>query len=96
MDAVLAPKFELRHLRYVIATAEFGGIRRAARGLDVQPSTISRHIRDRILSLEYPPGSFIDKAAICALSCVKVRGEIRPSWIMPATQRRPSRQASVA
>lgn len=46
MDAVLAPKFELRHLRYVIATAEFGGIRRAARGLDVQPSTISRHIRD--------------------------------------------------
>lgn len=28
---------------------------------------VSRHIRDRILSLEYPPGSFIDKAAICAL-----------------------------
>lgn len=46
MDAVLAPKFELRHLRYVIATAEFGGIRRAARCLDVQPSTISRRIRD--------------------------------------------------
>lgn len=28
---------------------------------------VSRHIRDRILSLDYPPGSFIDKAAICAL-----------------------------
>lgn len=27
---------------------------------------VSRHIRDRILSLEYPPGNFIDKAAICA------------------------------
>jgi DNA-binding transcriptional LysR family regulator len=40
------PQFELRHLRYVIATAELGGIRRAARVLDVQPSTISRHIRD--------------------------------------------------
>jgi DNA-binding transcriptional LysR family regulator len=41
-----SPRFELRHLRYVIALAELGGIRRAARALDVQPSTISRRIRD--------------------------------------------------
>ncbi len=40
------PKFELRHLRYLIAVVEFGGIRRAARALEVQPSTISRHIRE--------------------------------------------------
>lgn len=38
--------FELRHLRYVIAVAELGGIRKAARALDVQPSTISRRVRD--------------------------------------------------
>ncbi len=39
-------RFELRHLRYVIAMAEFGGIRKAARTLGVQPSTISRRVRD--------------------------------------------------
>lgn len=39
-------RFELRHLRYVIAVAELGGIRKAARALDVQPSTISRRVRD--------------------------------------------------
>lgn len=38
--------FELRHLRYVIAMAELGGIRKAARALNVQPSTISRRVRD--------------------------------------------------
>lgn len=39
-------QFELRHLRYIIAMAEFGGIRKAARALGVQPSTISRRVRD--------------------------------------------------
>lgn len=38
--------FELRHLRYVIATAELGGIRRAARRLGVDPGAVSRRIRD--------------------------------------------------
>lgn len=46
MEGAKTPRFELRHLRYVIAMAEFGGIRRAARALDVQPSTVSRRIRD--------------------------------------------------
>ena len=39
-------EFELRHLRYLLATADLGGIRRAARSLSVEPSTISRGIRD--------------------------------------------------
>ena len=39
-------KFELRHLRYFIAAAEQRSIRRAARMLTVEPSTISRRIRD--------------------------------------------------
>lgn len=38
--------FELRHLNYVIAMAELGGVRKAARMLNVQPSTISRRVRD--------------------------------------------------
>ncbi|NDV89294.1 LysR family transcriptional regulator [Aurantimonas aggregata] len=38
--------FELRHLRYVIATAEHGGIRRAARQLGVDPAAVSRRIRE--------------------------------------------------
>lgn len=46
MDAILAPKFELRHLRYVLAAAEQRSFRRAARSLSVEPSTISRRIRD--------------------------------------------------
>lgn len=37
---------ELRHLRYVIAAAECGSFRRAARALDVQQSAVSRRIRD--------------------------------------------------
>ena len=39
-------KFGLHHLRYVIATAELGGVRRAARHLGVDPGTVSRRIRD--------------------------------------------------
>ncbi|RUX03630.1 LysR family transcriptional regulator [Mesorhizobium sp. M8A.F.Ca.ET.208.01.1.1] len=39
-------KFELRHLRYVLAAAEQRSFRRAARSLSVEPSTISRRIRD--------------------------------------------------
>lgn len=39
-------EFELRHLRYLLATADLGGIRRAARSLSIEPSTISRGIRD--------------------------------------------------
>ncbi|WP_439527602.1 LysR substrate-binding domain-containing protein [Pannonibacter sp.] len=39
-------RFELRYLRYLIAMAEFGGIRKAARALGVQPSTVSRRVRD--------------------------------------------------
>lgn len=39
-------KFELRHLRYVLAAAEQRSFRRAARGLSVEPSTVSRRIRD--------------------------------------------------
>lgn len=39
-------KFELRHLRYFIAAAEQRSIRRAARLLSVEPSTVSRRIRD--------------------------------------------------
>ncbi|HEU5066796.1 MAG TPA: LysR family transcriptional regulator [Sphingomicrobium sp.] len=37
---------ELRHLRYVIAAAERGSFRRAARTLGVQESAVSRRIRD--------------------------------------------------
>jgi DNA-binding transcriptional LysR family regulator len=37
---------ELRHLRYVVAAAECGSIRRAAKGLKIQESAISRRIRD--------------------------------------------------
>lgn len=39
-------KFELRHLRYVIAAADQRSFRRAARSLSVEPSTVSRRIRD--------------------------------------------------
>lgn len=39
-------KFEMRHLRYVLAAAEHRSFRHAARALSVQPSTISRRIRD--------------------------------------------------
>jgi DNA-binding transcriptional LysR family regulator len=37
---------ELRHLRYVLAAAETGSIRAAARLLKVEQSAISRRIRD--------------------------------------------------
>lgn len=37
---------EVRHLRYVIAAAERGSFRRAARALSVQQSAVSRRIRD--------------------------------------------------
>jgi DNA-binding transcriptional LysR family regulator len=37
---------ELRHLRYVVAAAEHGSFRRAARASNVQESAISRRIRD--------------------------------------------------
>ena len=37
---------ELRHLRYVVAAAECGSFRRAAKALDIQESAISRRIRD--------------------------------------------------
>ena len=37
---------ELRHLRYVVAAAECGSFRRAARVLEIQESAISRRIRD--------------------------------------------------
>lgn len=37
---------ELSHLRYVIAAAEAGSFRAAARALDIRESTISRRIRD--------------------------------------------------
>lgn len=46
MTAANKTSFELRHLRYVIATAEHGGIRRAARHLGVDPGAVSRRIRD--------------------------------------------------
>lgn len=39
-------RFELRHLRYFIAAAEQRSIRRAARALSVEASTVSRRIRD--------------------------------------------------
>lgn len=39
-------RFELRHVRYVLAVAEQQSFRRAARSLSVEPSTISRRIRD--------------------------------------------------
>ena len=39
-------KFELRHLRYVIAAADHHSFRRAAQILAVEPSTVSRRIRD--------------------------------------------------
>lgn len=39
-------RLELRHLRYVLAAAEQQSFRRAARCLSVEPSTISRRIRD--------------------------------------------------
>lgn len=46
MEAQINRKLELRHFRYVIATADFGSIRRAALALGVQPSSVSRRIRD--------------------------------------------------
>lgn len=39
-------KFELRHVRYVLAAAEHRSFRRAASSLSVEPSTVSRRIRD--------------------------------------------------
>lgn len=39
-------RFELRHLRYVIAVAEAGGIRRAARRLGIDPGAVSRRLKD--------------------------------------------------
>ncbi|MCA3576376.1 MAG: LysR family transcriptional regulator [Bradyrhizobium sp.] len=39
-------KIELRHLRYVIAAAEHGSFRQAAKALAIQESAISRRIRD--------------------------------------------------
>lgn len=39
-------KFELRHLRYVLAAADQRSFRGAARVLSVEPSTVSRRIRD--------------------------------------------------
>ena len=38
--------FELPHLQYVLAATEQRSFRRAARCLSVEPSTISRRIRD--------------------------------------------------
>ncbi|GLU29899.1 LysR family transcriptional regulator [Brucella sp. NBRC 12950] len=38
--------FELRHLLYVIATAELGGIHRAWRHLGVDSGAVSRRTRD--------------------------------------------------
>jgi DNA-binding transcriptional LysR family regulator len=37
---------ELRHLRYVVAAADRGSFRRAAKMLDIQESAVSRRIRD--------------------------------------------------
>lgn len=39
-------KFELRHLRYVVAAAERGSFRRAAKALHIHESAMSRRIRD--------------------------------------------------
>lgn len=39
-------KFELRHLHYFLAAAEHRSFRAAARSLSVEPSTISRRVRD--------------------------------------------------
>jgi DNA-binding transcriptional LysR family regulator len=44
VEAAMA--IELRHLRYVIAAAEHGSFRRAAKALEVQESAVSRRIRD--------------------------------------------------
>lgn len=38
--------FELRHLRYMVAAAEYGSFRKAAMALGVQESAVSRRIRD--------------------------------------------------
>ncbi|WP_255609271.1 LysR family transcriptional regulator [Methylosinus sp. Sm6] len=38
--------FELRHLRYVVAAADYGSFRKAAMALGVQESAVSRRIRD--------------------------------------------------
>lgn len=38
--------FELRHLRYFVAAGDYGSFRKAADGLGVQESAISRRIRD--------------------------------------------------
>lgn len=39
-------KVELRHFRYFLAVAEHGGIRRAARNLSLEASTVSKSVRD--------------------------------------------------
>lgn len=39
-------KIELRHFRYFLAVAEHGGIRRAARYLSLEASTVSKGVRD--------------------------------------------------
>lgn len=39
-------RIELRHIRYVIAASERGSFRRAGRALGIEPSAISRRIRD--------------------------------------------------
>jgi DNA-binding transcriptional LysR family regulator len=40
------PRFELRHLRYFIVSAEYGSFRRAAEVLGIRASAVSRRIRD--------------------------------------------------
>jgi DNA-binding transcriptional LysR family regulator len=42
----LAAQFELRHLRYFVAAADYGSFRKASAALGIQESTISRRIRD--------------------------------------------------
>jgi DNA-binding transcriptional LysR family regulator len=42
----LSSSIQFRHLRYVLATAECGSFRRAAKELEVQESAVSRRVRD--------------------------------------------------
>lgn len=41
-----APPFELRHIRYFIAAAEYGSFRKAGDALSIKVSAVSRRIRD--------------------------------------------------
>jgi len=57
MAPLLTPSIALRHLRYFVAAAEHGGLRKAGVALEVKESSISRSVRDLEAALFHRRGS---------------------------------------